>query len=294
MNFFSISDIENLTNIKAHTIRTWEQRYGICSCKRKESKHRYYDGDDLKQILRIAWLYQNGHKISHIACLSSVEIKNRALGTGNSNSSYEIHINRLMESSIDLDSEAFEENLHEAINEYGFEKSILHIVFPFLNKLGLFWLTGHVIPAQEHFASYFISQKTCIAIDQLPRKENIKTNRRVLLFTPMGEFHEIPLLFMSFLLKQNGIPYVYMGSAVTVETLIFYCRHQSVTELYFHLITNLTKYDIDEYLQKLADAFPDKQIICSGVSCNASVRVPKNVKILMTDEELLEYSKDGD
>jgi hypothetical protein len=106
----------------------------------------------------------------------------------------------------------------------------------------------------------------------------------------MGEFHEIPLLFMSFLLKQNGIPYVYMGSAVTIETLNFYCRHQSVTELYFHLITNLTKYDIDQYLQKLADAFPDKQIICSGVSCNASVRVPKNVKILVTDEELLKYA----
>jgi DNA-binding transcriptional MerR regulator len=294
MNFFSISDIENLTNIKAHTIRTWEQRYGICSCKRKESKHRYYDGDDLKQILRIAWLYQNGHKISHIACLSAVEIKNRALGTGNSNSGYDIHINRLMESSIDLDSEAFDENLQEAINVFGFEKTILHIVFPFLNKLGLFWLTGHVIPAQEHFASSFISQKICIAIDQLQPKENIKTSRRVLLFTPMGEFHEIPLLFMSYLLKKNGIPFVYMGSAISIETLSFYCRHQSATELYFHLITNLTKCDIDSYLQKLADTFPDKQIFCSGVACNASVRVPKNVKILMTDEELMEYSKCAD
>ena len=294
MNFFTISDIENLTNIKAHTIRTWEQRYGICSCKRKESKHRYYDGDDLKQILRIAWLYQNGHKISHIACLSAIEIKNRALGTGNSNTSYDIHVNRLMESSIDLDSEAFEENLLEAIEEYGFEKSILNIVFPFLNKLGLFWLTGHVIPAQEHFASSFIAQKTSMAIDQLPRKDNINTNRRVLLFTPMGEFHEIPLLFMSFLLKKNGIPYVYMGSAVSIETLSFYCRHQSATELYFHLITNLTKYDIDEYLQMLSEAFPDKQIFCSGVSCNASVRVPKNVKVLVTDEEMMEYSKCAD
>jgi hypothetical protein len=168
---------------------------------------------------------------------------------------------------------------------------MIHIIFPFLTKLGLFWLTGHVIPAQEHFASSLISQKICLAIDQLEWQENSTSNRRVLLFTPMGEFHEIPLLFMSYLLKKNGVPYVYMGSAVSIETLSYYCTHKPVKELYFHLITNLTRCDIDEYLRQLADAFPDKQIHCSGISCNASVRVPANVNVLKTDEELLKYSE---
>ena len=293
MDFFSIGDIENLTNIKAHTIRMWEQRYGICSCKRKHSQHRYYDGDDLKLILRIAWLYHSGQKISHIACLSSDEIRRRALGTGTQPATYEMYVNRLMESSIDFDTHAFEENLQETISKFGFETAILKVIFPFLEKLGLFWLTGHVIPAQEHFASALITQKICLAIDQLPKHKNAKTNRRILLFQPSGEYHEIPLLFMAYQLKKNEIDYVYMGSSVRIETLGSFCAEVPVTELYFHLITNLTRNDIDTYLHQLVEAIPDKQIFCSGFSCNASVQVPANVRILKTNEELMEYSKLG-
>lgn len=67
MNHFTIKDIENLSGIKAHTLRIWEQRYQLFIPKRKESKHRYYDNEDLKHILRISQLYHNGVKISKIA-----------------------------------------------------------------------------------------------------------------------------------------------------------------------------------------------------------------------------------
>ena len=47
----SIKDIENLSGIKAHTIRIWEKRYQLLEPKRTDSNIRYYTDEDLKKIL---------------------------------------------------------------------------------------------------------------------------------------------------------------------------------------------------------------------------------------------------
>ncbi len=74
MNHFTIKDIENLSGIKAHTFRIWEQRYNICMPQRKDSNHRFYDGNDLKNILRISYLYHRGSKISKIAAYEANDL----------------------------------------------------------------------------------------------------------------------------------------------------------------------------------------------------------------------------
>lgn len=290
MNVFSIGDIENITHIKAHTLRIWEQRYGLCRGKRKESLHRYYDGEDLKQILRVASLYSRGIKISHIARFSQEEIKNKALQVNETREDYDIFLNRLMEASIDLDSVLFEETLAMAISNFGFEKAIIEICFPFLTRIGVFWLIEKVLPGQEHFASAIITHAICVAIDQLPAVAAEPANRRVLLFTPAGEYHEIPLLFMKFLLKKNGVQHTYMGKSVTPGMLTAYCLRNSVTELYFYLTTNLTHTSIHHYVQELAKQFPDKKIYCYGSSCRAISDSPANLTVFKNDQELLAFS----
>ena len=120
MNFFSISDIESLTGIKAHTLRIWEQRYDLLNPKRKESKHRLYDNEDLKYILRIAFLYHNGYKISKIVSLSEEEIKKMALETTPGKENYQVFVNQLTEASIDFDQVRFEKILHNLVLHLGF------------------------------------------------------------------------------------------------------------------------------------------------------------------------------
>src|SRR5438105_12129127 len=123
MNNFTIKDIERLSGIKAHTLRIWEQRHGLCFCKRKESLHRYYDNEDLKQILRIAYLYHHGYKISRIATFSKDEIKKLAT-TNSGENNYDIFINQMIEASIDYDQPRFEKIIHNALLHLGFEKAI--------------------------------------------------------------------------------------------------------------------------------------------------------------------------
>ena len=48
---YSIKDLEKLCGIKAHTIRIWEQRYGLIKPKRTKTNIRYYMDADLKLSL---------------------------------------------------------------------------------------------------------------------------------------------------------------------------------------------------------------------------------------------------
>jgi DNA-binding transcriptional MerR regulator len=290
MNFFSIRDIENLTGIKAHTLRIWEQRYQLFCPKRRESKHRFYDNEDLKYILRIAYLYNNGYKISQIAGLTQDQIMQLALELKPNDDNFDIYINQLTEAAIDLDQQRFDKILHTLVLHAGFEKSVIRVLFPLLKKIGLLWLTGNVIPAQDHFASALIIKKLLVAIDGL-EKPVANENRRVLLFTPVGELHEIPLLFMHYMLKKNGVPQVYLGKNVSLEMLELICQHHEVNQLYFHVITNLTRCDIKEYLCRLSRLFPEKEIIFSGSHACQCQGAPDNVRRLGCNEELLEFAR---
>jgi len=303
MNTFSIRDIENLCGIKAHTLRVWEQRYQILSPKRKAGNHRLYDNDDLKYLLRIAYLYHSGYKISTLARLDEKGLCELALQLPQAGDAHEIFINHLMEASLDFDQELFDRILHNIILHMGFEKAITQVAYPFLKKIGLLWLTGNVIPAQEHFASELIMKKLEVAIHGLegplpfsgaPLAGSTGSpatgGRNVLLYTPSGEFHEIPLLYMRYLMKKNGTATVYFGKNVCLEELKYYCGHKEVSHLYFHLVTNILRCEPDQYLEKLVSLFPNKEIVISG-SLGEGVRgqYPR-VRILKSLEEMQAFA----
>lgn len=223
MNTFSIRDIENLCGIKAHTLRIWEKRYGILSPKRKDSNHRIYDNDDLKHWLRISYLYHKGFKISHIASLPPEELKKEALLGRGQLARYEHFINLLAEAAIGFDTAQFENTLYDCFQQFGTEHAMIHVVYPYLNKIGLLWLTDHVIPGQEHFSSNLINQKLLLAINDLKTPKPVQP-RTVLLYTPLGEHHEIPVLFAYYLLKKNGAKVAYYGTNVSFPDIEFYLR----------------------------------------------------------------------
>src|ERR1700744_1355242 len=167
MNTFSIRAIENLCGIKAHTLRIWEQRYQFLRPKRKAGNHRLYDSEDLKYLLRISFLYHHGHKPSVLSRLNDKELVQLIDGLPSSPASHEIFINNLFGASLDYDQLAFDRILRDIILHMGFEKAISRVIFPFLTRIGLLWLSGHLVPAQEHFVSAIITQKLLVAIDDL-------------------------------------------------------------------------------------------------------------------------------
>ncbi|HTS42782.1 MAG TPA: MerR family transcriptional regulator [Puia sp.] len=289
MNVFTIRDIENLCRIKAHTLRIWEQRYKLISPKRKASNHRYYDNEDLKYLLRIAYLYHKGYKISRIASLTEDEICRLTLTIDSEKQAAQIFVNRLTEASLDFDQERFDEILSAAIADFELEEAVGHVVFPFLRKIGLLWLAGNVNPAQEHFASGLIIKKLHLAIQELERPVNTG-GKKIILFTPKGEFHEIPVLFMHYLLKKNKTRSVYLGKNISIDELQYYCHHQPATHLYFHLITRPGRFEPDQYIKKLSALFPGKQIVVSGFQTTGESQ--SNLRFLKNEEEMFAFAKE--
>jgi DNA-binding transcriptional MerR regulator len=289
MNQFTIKDIENLSGIKAHTWRMWEQRYGIGMPQRKDSNHRFYDNENLKQILRISYLYHSGIKVSKIASLDPNEIRLKALEALPIENGNEYYIKELLEASLDLDEEKFEQTFQEALNRIGVEDTILKIIYPFQDKIGVLWLTDHVIPAQEHFTSNIIRRKLSVAIDNLPRiKETSK--KEILLFTPEKEHHELPLQFIHYLLRKNKNKVIFFGSNVPLESIAIYGENRSFKYMLFHLVTNLTNKHAQDYVNEISTLFPKKIIYMSGVLVLQVNELPPNVHLLKSMDEIVAFA----
>jgi MerR family transcriptional regulator, light-induced transcriptional regulator len=288
MQTFSIRDIENLSGIKAHTLRVWEQRYGLIMPGRKESQHREYTNEDLKQILKISYLYHQGYKISRIARMSTDEVNTLSLEY-NHHSSFEVFVNQFIEAALDFDEEGFEKVFNSVILHLGFEKAFLHVVYPYLNKLGMLWMTGNVLPAQEHFSSNLIRKRIILAIDHLST-ETKRESDIILLFTPNGEFHEIPLLLSYYFLKKNGFRVAYLGINTSMEDLMTFSLSYPNFILFFHLLTNFTDRDPEAYLEQLCEAFPKRKIFAAGPVFKETLKYPDQVRVILSMKELSAFT----
>lgn len=286
MQEFTIKDIENLTGIKAHTLRMWEQRYQLFVPKRKDSLHRIYDNEDLKQLLRISFLYHNGWKISKIASLSDAEILDSVRATDISNSTYKTFIAQLIVAAIDFNEAAFVQLLEELFEKIGFENCVVDVCYPFLQRVGLLWVTSNIIPAQEHFSSYIIQNKIIAETDKIPPKSE---SPNMILFSPRGEYHELPLLFINYLLRKNGWSVIYLGANVNKEILVEFTKNPDVQYLFVHHITNFTGWDADIYFEDLCKTFKDKTIIASGTVVHQIQRSFVNVKLLKRDQDIYDF-----
>lgn len=263
MNRFSIKDIENLTGVKAHTIRIWEQRYGILQPKRTPTNIRYYDALDLKLALRIALLNKFGYKISSIHKMD--ERSMNQLIDKISDEDFKLHllVNELLECTLSMDMDHFEELMTMYLKKNGLELTVESLIFEFLEKIGLMWLTDRIFPAQEHLISNVIYRKLALAIENLPHKpEGPKTS--VLLFLPEGEIHDISLLYAYYILLKYGKDPIYLGPNSPIKEIEFVYEAKKPDYLYTHLTSVAEDFDGKKYLQKLCSAFPDARIIVSG------------------------------
>lgn len=284
MQFFSIRDIENLSGIKAHTLRIWEQRYGLIMPARKSSRHRLYSNEDLKQILKISYLYHQGYKISRIAQLKPAEMDVLSLENGK-DTHFDVFVNQFIEAALDLDLDRFEQVFKNLLQHIGFEKAMIHVVYPYLEKLGRLWMTGNLLPAQEHFSSQFIRKQILLDTEKIRLQPGPDTETLVL-FTPPGEFHEIPLLLIANFLRKNGFRTIYFGTNISMEVLAGYADVHPTHALYFHLLTNFTDLKTEEYVDMLRKRFPGRKILVSGPAAREISTQWPDVKLLHSIQEI--------
>jgi MerR family transcriptional regulator, light-induced transcriptional regulator len=288
MNTFTIKDLENLSGIKAHTIRIWEQRYSFLKPERTGTNIRFYSNKELKTVLNIALLNKYGYKISHIDKMNEAEIKDKLLSLSQVQAQQERIVNELIESMIDLDLDKFEVVLDNYIIARGIERSISQIIFPFLEKIGILWLTSHINPAQEHLVTNIIRQKLIVGIESVISSIDLK--KTILLFLPEGEYHELGLLFLYYILKSRGAKVLYLGANVPMDDVEYVARLKKPDYLFSHLTTVGHNFSFDRFLNSITKRFAGTPMIISGqLTHTYEKKIPPSINFKKSFSEMMEF-----
>ncbi len=260
---YSINDMEQLSGIKAHTLRIWEKRYSLFEPDRTDTNIRYYSNDDLKKILSISQLNKSGIKISTIAGMTDVEMSEKLSEINLLSTDSSDIIDNMIVGMIDLNESYFIKAFSDSILRTGFESAMQKVIFPFMQRIGIMWQTGGINPAQEHFVSNIIRQKLIVAIDAV-RNPDERNNGTIVLFLPENELHELSLLFYNYALKLRNFKTIYLGSSVPSDNLARIAEIAKPDYLLTIATNPLQNGDRSRLLSELKEIHSVRKILLSG------------------------------
>lgn len=291
MVLYSIKDIENLSGIKAHTLRIWEKRYDIIAPKRTETNIRYYTEEDLKHALNVSILYRKGMKISKLASLSKDQIRNQVAEITEVDDAFEKSLDTLSLSMLELDEYKFDQILNRNIEQNGFDETMQTVLYPLLEKINLMWVAGSITDVHEIFVLNIIKRKLIVEIDKHPIVKKSHKNS-FLLYLPVGESQKLSLYYMLYLLRKDGFPVFFLGDEINFEKL-----RQSTEllkpEFVFTIINDsFSEKHLQPYVDKILDNLPVKFLLSGYQAFNQSVVASENCKILLGLDDVIKFMND--
>ena len=287
---FTIKDLENISGIKAHTIRIWEKRYSLLTPKRTETNIRYYTPENLTKLLNIVLLNNNSFKISKIAAMSDDDIKLQSRELAFSIATNDEAINAFKVSMFQFDKILFNNTYNKLLHKKTFREIFKDVFIPFLEHIGLLWQTDTLLPAHEHFISNLITQKIQLNTEKL--QYNISnSNKTYVLFLPENEIHELGLLYLNYELVLRENHTIYLGQSLPLNNLNYFL--DSDREVSFITSLTIQPYDdkIENYFNEINEVMKGtkNQFIATGRKVDKVRHLPlgDNVKLYDSISDLL-------
>lgn len=256
---FSIKDLENLSGIKAHTIRIWEKRYNLLSPERTQTNIRMYSLLSLQKLLNITLLYENGLKISKIAQLTNEEIPLKVREIIDEKSIKNNMMNALKLSMINFDQNLFHNTYNQLLVDLSFREIFKDYFVPLLQELGYLWQTNTISTTHEHFITNFVKQKVYTNTEKVQRLEPIDPNKIFVLFLPENEVHELGILYLNYELNLRGYKSIYLGQSVPIENLEPLLANDNFIEFVTYATVEPSKEKIDKYIQRFKKKILNKK-----------------------------------
>ena len=285
---YSIKDLEVLSGIKAHTIRIWEKRYNLLAPQRTGTNIRFYTDDDLRRILNVSLLVRHGFKISKVAQWSDQNIRETILELTQSGSTESDYIDRLLMYMINFDVAGFTNATNEVVEKMGMEEAISNVFFKLFTGIGTFWQIGSIFPAQEHFVTNIIRQKLIVEIDKMGVGN--EKDSCFLFYLPENEFHEMSLLFYSFLALKYGYRVIYLGQTVPFDDLKKIAAQVQIDYIFSAFIHSVEKEELENYLDELKNLFSRQKIFITGGQIQQyNPQLPRNMKVIRDYRDFKKY-----
>ncbi|TDD97326.1 MerR family transcriptional regulator [Flavobacterium cellulosilyticum] len=251
---FSIKDLENLSGIKAHTIRIWEKRYNILEPLRTETNIRTYDSINLQKLLNVVLLNNYGYKISRIAefPVDKISLIVREIVSEKNANNHALNTFKL--AMVNFDQNLFVTTYNSLLSEKTFREVFYEVFIPLMNEIGLLWQSSTISPAQEHFISFLIKQKLLINTEKVQMLELTKTDKVFVLYLPENEIHELGLMYLNYEILLHGYKSVYLGESVPLESLMDMKKHFDNIVYISYLTVKPTKDEIEDYIKDVSDS----------------------------------------
>ncbi|WP_264559286.1 MerR family transcriptional regulator [Flavobacterium sp. N2270] len=290
-NIFSIKDLENLSGIKAHTIRIWEKRYNALEPMRTDSNIRYYDINNLQKLLNIVLLHDYGYKISKISKLDENEIPELVKKITTEKTAKNHAINSFKMAMMNFDQPLFFKTYDALLSEKSFREVFFEVFIPLMNEIGLLWQTKTISPAHEHFISNLLRQKIQVNTEKVQILEPTKNDKVFVLYLPMNEIHEIGLMYLNYEILLQGYRCIYLGENVPVESLkditTFFNNITFVSYLTVEpLQENIDQYILDFEKEILTDNNNELFLIGRMTQYINTSKLPKKISAFKSIEEL--------
>ena len=290
-NVFSIKDLENLSGIKAHTIRIWEKRYNVLEPMRSDTNIRSYDIKNLQKLLNIVLLHNYGYKISKIGTLNQEQINKLANDIISEKSAKNHAISTFKMAMMNFDQSLFFNTYNQLLNEKSFREVFYTVFVPLMQELGFLWQTETITPAHEHFITYLIKQKLLINTEKVQILEPIKNDKVFVLFLPLNEIHELGLMYLNYEILLNGYQTIYLGESIPTDSLVDLKNSFEKITFVSYLTVEPNQDEVHEYLadmysKLLENTNHELLLLGSMTQFISSKTIPNNVHIFNSIEEL--------
>ena len=291
-NEFSIKDLENLSGIKAHTIRIWEKRYNILQPNRTDTNIRYYSLESLQKLLNVSYLNHNGLKISKISKLNEKDISAQVNEIASKVNLENHAINTFKMAMINFDQSLFYNTYNDLLKEKSFKEIVYDVFMPFLVELGILWQTDTITPAHEHFVSTLIKQKILLNIEKIQYQNINKKSKTFVLYLPINEIHDIGLLFTNYEIVSKGYQSIFLGQSVPLESLSDLLNFYDDVVFISYFTIKPEKEHIEKYIQHFNDTLlknNNSEFWILGRMQNEldSSKLPKQIKTFSSIENLV-------
>lgn len=288
---FSIKDLENLSGVKAHTIRAWEQRYQLLNPSRSDTNIRTYSGEDLKRLLNVSLLLERGMRISKVAAMSNAQLVTSITDApkGVVIADELVAQQKLKVSMMSYDEHLFRETMDECIERIGFGATVVSVCLPFLADVGVLWLTNAICPANEHFMSNLLRQMLYAQIHKAQIPEVSDDDKVLILYLPEREIHDISLLFLHQLCREHGRKSVLLGQSVPFEDLPGVATQFPKVSFVTYCTTAPADHQAQAYVDRILRTFGDRDVtfhLAGGVFKN--VEPVSGVTIDITGGDLVQ------
>lgn len=281
----SIKDLENLSGIKAHTIRIWEKRYNLLEPIRTDTNIRTYDVSSLTKLLNVTLLLAHGYKISKISKYDSAQIAHLVKEITTKINTNSHAVSAFKTSMMHFDQSMFFKTYDELLAQKSFREVFYQVFIPLIEEIGLLWQTNTITPAHEHFISYLIKQKILVNTAQIQVQKPTKTNTVFVLFLPMHEIHELGLMYLNYEFLACGYQTIFLGESLPVENLKEFIQTFDHVTFVSYFTVEPNPEDIDNYINNI-----DRSILNENSELWITGRLSALVKTQNTQNKIRTFS----